>query len=641
MIMHGNPAFLEAFGAHAIGQPAREALIGLPPKAFELMDLVFATGKPGACQVTTAAGPRRLVVVPRRDPETGETYGVTTHLRAHDRLTRPREEPRAMAVEVTTDYPMFIDGVPTPSLGGRWIEVRSPATRELVGRVPDGTEADVDRAVAAARRAFRDGRWARKPLAERVTVMNRLGDLLDRDADELARLETLQTGTTYKLRRDSDFAFASDNLRFFATQIRNLEGKAAYEYTGTHTSFVRREPIGVVGQVSPWNYPLWMAIWKIGPALAAGNSIVLKPASATPLTTVRLAELALEAGVPAGVFNVVTGRGDVVGAALAAHMDVDMISLTGDTETGKRIQALAAGNLKRVHLELGGKAPFIVCADADLEAAARGATAGALINGGQDCTAATRAYVHRSLYDAFLTRTADLFDGVRVGDPFDPTTDMGTLISEAQVERADGFVKRAVSAGARVVTGGIRPKVPGLPNGAFYRPDAHRRLHAGQRDRPGRGLWAGARGVAIRHRRGSDRDGERHSLRARGVDLDARRVRRDGGGACPELRPCPGQRPPDGDLGDAARRVQAVGQRQGHVDLFVRGIHPGQARHARAHGRARETVALHDLRGKARRLASSQRQAQRGRTNPGPSLTHRRAARLGRWGLRSRTVPRR
>ncbi|MEA2631768.1 MAG: betaine-aldehyde dehydrogenase, partial [Chloroflexota bacterium] len=261
-----------------------------------------------------------------------------------------------------------------------------------------------------------------------------------------------------------------DHMRFFAGAARVLEGKSAGEYMRGYTSMIRREPLGVVGQVSPWNYPLWMAIWKIGPALAAGNSIVLKPASATPLTTVRLAELGLEAGVPAGVFNVVTGRGDVVGAALAAHMDVDLISLTGDTETGKRIQALASSNLKRVHLELGGKAPFIVCADADLEAAARGATAGALINGGQDCTAATRAYVHRSIYDAFLARTAELFDAVRVGDPFDPTTDMGALISETQVARVDRFVQRATAAGARIVAGGYRPDVPGLPDGAFYRP---------------------------------------------------------------------------------------------------------------------------------------------------------------------------
>jgi betaine-aldehyde dehydrogenase len=324
--------------------------------------------------------------------------------------------------------------------------------------------------VIAARASFHDGRWSRMALAERVTAMNRLADLCDANADELATLETLQTGSAYKLRRESDFAFASDNLRFFAGQIRHLEGKAAYEYSGSHTSFVRREPVGVVGQVAPWNYPFWMAIWKVGPALAAGNSVILKPASATPITTVRLAELAAKAGIPAGVLNVVTGRGDVVGAALAAHGDVDLISLTGDSETGKRIQALAAGNVKRVHLELGGKAPFIVHEDADLEAAARGATAGALINGGQDCTAATRAYVHGSIYDAFLARTAALFDAVRVGDPFDPSTDLGTLISQAQVERVDGFVRRAEKDGAVVAAGGYRPEVPDLPNGAFYRP---------------------------------------------------------------------------------------------------------------------------------------------------------------------------
>jgi len=375
-----------------------------------------------------------------------------------------------MAIEVATDYLMIIDGRSVPSTSGQWLEVRSPATRELVGRVPAGSEADVDLAVAAARAAFVDGRWHRKLMPERVAILERLAALIDENADDLARLETLQTGTAYKLRRESDFAFASDNLRFFATAIRHLEGKAAAEYTGSHTSMVRREPIGVVGQVAPWNYPLWMAIWKIGPALAAGNSVVLKPASATPLTTVRLGEIALEAGIPAGVLNIVTGRGDVVGAALAAHDDVDLISLTGDSETGRRIQALAAGNVKRVHLELGGKAPFIVLEDADVEAAARGATAGALINGGQDCTAATRAYVARPVYDAFVARTKELFESVRVGDPFDASTDLGTLISQAQVERVDGFVQRARADGATVVTGGVRPEVPGLPDGAFYAP---------------------------------------------------------------------------------------------------------------------------------------------------------------------------
>jgi betaine-aldehyde dehydrogenase len=375
-----------------------------------------------------------------------------------------------MVTQAARDYPMFIDGASVEAAGGAWLEVRSPATGALVGRVPAGTGSDVDRAVAAARAAFRDGRWSRRYLPERAAILARLADLIEAHADELALLETLQTGSAYKLRRDSDLPFTVDNLRFFAGAVRHLEGKAAYEYSGSHTSFVRREPLGVVGQVSPWNYPLWMAIWKIGPALAAGNCVVLKPASSTPLTTIRLAELAADAGLPAGVLNVITGRGDVVGSALAAHPDVDLISLTGDSETGRRIQALASGNLKRTHLELGGKAPVIVHADADLEAAARGATAGALINGGQDCTAATRVYVDRRVLEPFTARLVELFASVRVGDPLDPATDLGTLISPAHVERVDGFVQRAVAAGARVLVGGTRAAVASLPDGAFYLP---------------------------------------------------------------------------------------------------------------------------------------------------------------------------
>jgi betaine-aldehyde dehydrogenase len=375
-----------------------------------------------------------------------------------------------MVAEVVNDVPMFIDGVAEAGESGQWIEVRSPATRELVGRVPAGGDGDVDRAVTAARRSFTSGIWSRALLGDRCAVLMRFADLIEANADDLARLETLQTGTAYKLRRDSDLPFTVDNLRYFATAVRHLEGKAAAEYSGSHTSMVRREPIGVVGQVAPWNYPIWMAAWKIGPALAAGNSVVLKPATATPLTAVRLAELATEAGLPQGVFNVVTGRGDVVGQAIAAHPDIDLVSLTGDTETGKRIQMAAAGSLKRVHLELGGKAPFLVYADADLEAAARGATAGALINGGQDCTAATRVYVERAVYEPFVRRLRELFEGVRVGDPFAPDTDLGSLISDAQVLRVEGFVERARAEGGVVETGGERAEVPGFPDGAFYRP---------------------------------------------------------------------------------------------------------------------------------------------------------------------------
>jgi betaine-aldehyde dehydrogenase len=374
-----------------------------------------------------------------------------------------------MSSNDSLDFPMLIDGGPVVSPRG-WLEVRSPVTRALVGRVPAATDADVGRAVAVARAAFEDGRWSRRPPAERAAVLNAFADLVEENADGLAALETAQTGSAFKLRRHSDLPIAVDNLRFFAGAGRTLEGKAAGEYTGSHTSFIRREPLGVVGQISPWNYPLWMAVWKIGPALAAGNAVVLKPATATPLTTIRLAELALRAGIPAGVFNVITGRGAVVGAALAAHADVDLVSLTGDSETGRSIAALSTGNLKRIHLELGGKAPFIVHADADLEAAARGATAGALINAGQDCTAATRVYVHRSIAEEFTRRLVELFAAVRVGDPMAGDTDMGSLISQAQVERVEGFVTRAVEAGARVLVGGDRPRVPGFPEGAFYSP---------------------------------------------------------------------------------------------------------------------------------------------------------------------------
>ena len=374
-----------------------------------------------------------------------------------------------MAIATDTDRRMFIDGAWVESSGGNWIEVHSPATGELAGRVPSGTPDDVDRAVSAARAAFRDGRWRSMYGPQRASILHRLADLIDQHAHELAEVETAQTGTAIKLRRDSDIPFAADNLRYFAGAIRHLEGKAAAEYSGSHTSLIRREPIGVVGQVAPWNYPLMMAVWKIGPALAAGNSVVLKPASATPLTTLMLARLAQEAGLPDGVLNVVTGRGDLVGHAIAAHPDVDMVSLTGDTETGKKIQAAASGTLKRLHLELGGKAPFIVFDDADLEAAARGAVVGGLVNAGQDCTAATRFYVQRAVYDRFLERLLDHLHTVRVGDPRDEHTDMGSLISEQQLQRVQGFVERAAAAGARVLAGGARAVVPGL-SGAFFQP---------------------------------------------------------------------------------------------------------------------------------------------------------------------------
>jgi len=375
-----------------------------------------------------------------------------------------------MSIAAPTELRMLIGGEWVESSSGQWTDVRSPATGQVVGRVPRGTAADVDRAVAAAREAFDDQRWRGQWLPMRCAVLERLASLIERDLDEIVALEVAQTGTAIKFRSANDIPFVPDNLRQMAASARHLDGKAAAEYSTDHTSMIRREPIGVAGQVAPWNYPFMMAVWKIGPALAAGNSVVLKPASTTPLTTLKLGALAVEAGLPPGVLNIVTGTGDEVGAAIAGHMDIDIVSLTGDSATGVKIQQLAANNLKRVHLELGGKAPFVVFADADLEAAARGAVAGGFINAGQDCTAATRIYVQRPAYETFLGLLKGFTEEIRIGDPADPSTDLGTLISGTQVARVQGFVERAVAAGARLVTGGARAQVPGLPDGAFFQP---------------------------------------------------------------------------------------------------------------------------------------------------------------------------
>jgi betaine-aldehyde dehydrogenase len=346
-------------------------------------------------------------------------------------------------------------------------DVVDPATGETVEATRLAGPADVDAAVAAARHAFPD--WSAAPPVFRSSVLTRLAALLEERADDLARLESRQTGKPIRLSSGFDVPGTIDNVAFFAGAARNLDGKAAGEYSGDHTSMVRREAIGVVGSVAPWNYPLQMAAWKVLPAIAAGNTIVLKPAEMTPLTALAFAEAATDAGLPDGVLNVVTGAGVVAGEALISHPEVDMVSFTGSSGVGRRVMALAAAGPKRVHLELGGKAPFLVFDDADLDAAVHGAVAGSLINTGQDCTAATRAHVQRPLYDAFVAGVADLMGTVRLGDPFDPETDQGPLISRGQQERVAGFVERARAAGAKIVCGGA---VPGgaLARGAYYEP---------------------------------------------------------------------------------------------------------------------------------------------------------------------------
>jgi betaine-aldehyde dehydrogenase len=359
----------------------------------------------------------------------------------------------------------FIDGsVQRASLDE--VPLLDPSNGEQVAMVDLAGAEEVDRAVAAARRAF--GEWSRTTPGERSSLMHRWATLLEQQADELALTETRQAGKPIRLSTEFDVPGTVDNTAFFAGAARNLEGKAAGEYSDGHTSLIRREPVGVVGSISPWNYPLQMAAWKILPAVAAGNTIVLKPAEITPLTSVMFAQAATQAGIPAGVVNVVTGRGAVAGEALVSHSDVDMVSFTGSTPVGTRVAALAAGRAARVHLELGGKAPFVVLDDADLEAAVQGAVAGSLINSGQDCTAATRAYVHASLIDDFVAGVADVMAGVRLGPTQDPSTDQGPLVSQSHRDRVAAFVERSRSY-AKVVRGGQAPG-GALARGWYYEP---------------------------------------------------------------------------------------------------------------------------------------------------------------------------
>ncbi|MFD1658415.1 gamma-aminobutyraldehyde dehydrogenase [Streptomyces caeni] len=375
---------------------------------------------------------------------------------------RTQEELR----ERFADGAQYIAGSPVRGTSGRTHAVVDPSTGAEVFTYDLAGAEDVDRAVAAARAAFPD--WSAATPGERSDALHRFAAVLAGHAEDLARLESLQCGKPLKLTREFDVPGTIDNTAFFAGAARHLQGQAAGEYSGDHTSYVRREPIGVVGSVAPWNYPLQMAAWKILPAIAAGNTIVLKPAELTPLTSLLFARAATEAGIPDGVINVVTGAGKEAGERLVGHPDVAMTSFTGSTAVGKRVAEIATATVKRLHLELGGKAPFVVFDDADLDAAVNGAVAGALINTGQDCTAATRAYVQRPLYEEFVARTAALMETVRLGDPFAAGTDLGPLISHVQRDRVAGFVDRA-RAYARVVTGGEAPGGD-LKDGAYYRP---------------------------------------------------------------------------------------------------------------------------------------------------------------------------
>jgi betaine-aldehyde dehydrogenase len=351
----------------------------------------------------------------------------------------------------------FVDGEFADPADGRTEPVVNPANGQTIAQAPLSNAEDVDRAVGAARAAF-DG-WAGTTPMERSNALLKLADALEERADELGKLEATNAGKPLQAFMDDEVPALVDNLRYFAGAARNMEGKAAGEYLEGYTSMIRREPVGVVGQIAPWNYPLMMAVWKIGPALAAGCTVVLKPAPSTPVTTLKLAELAAE-HLPKGVLNVLAG-GTEPGQAIVTHPEVDMVSLTGSVETGKWIARAAADSLKRVHLELGGKAPVVVFDDADMETAMETIAGTGYYNAGQDCTAATRVLAGSKIYDSVLSGLSEQAQSYKLGDTLDPETTLGPLNSARQRERVEGFLERRPGH-ADVITGGNEPDLPGF-----------------------------------------------------------------------------------------------------------------------------------------------------------------------------------
>ena len=361
-------------------------------------------------------------------------------------------------LERVKTYQQLIGGAFVDAASGETAEVINPANDQVIASVPKSASEDVDRAVDAAETAF--ATWKKTTPQDRSLLLLKLADAIEEHADEISDLEAANAGKPRGAFMEDEVPFMVDNLRYFAGAARNLEGKAAGEYTEGYTSFIRREALGVVGQITPWNYPLMMAIWKIGPALAAGNTIVLKPAETTPVSTVRLAELAGEI-LPKGVLNVITGNGQPAGSSLVTHPEVDMVSLTGSPETGKWIARAAADTLKRVHLELGGKAPVVVFDDVEMETAMETIAGTGYYNAGQDCTAATRVLASKGVYDDVVNGLVGQAQGLKLGDTLAADTTLGPLNSQRQRERVEGFLERR-SDRVEVVTGGKEPDLPGF-----------------------------------------------------------------------------------------------------------------------------------------------------------------------------------
>src|ERR1700689_4798948 len=359
---------------------------------------------------------------------------------------------------VTKTRKMLINGKWVDSASGKTFESFNPATGEVLSNVAEGDKEDIDRAVKAARAAFETGPWSKISPSERGQMIWRLGDLLQKHLEEFAQLESLDNGKPLKIARVADLPLAIDHFRYYAGWATKIEGNTVPMSgwkQGMFHAYTMREPVGVVGQIIPWNFPLLMAAWKLGPALACGCTVVLKPAEQTPLSALRLGELLQEAGLPDGVVNIVTGFGDA-GAAIAEHDDVDKVAFTGSTEVGRLIVKAAAGNLKKVSLERGGKAPNVVFADADMEGAIAGAANAIFFNHGQCCNAGSRLYVQKGAFDDVVAGVAEAAKKIKVAPGTDPEAEMGPLISDEQFEKVLGYLDSGKSAGAEAVVGGGR-----------------------------------------------------------------------------------------------------------------------------------------------------------------------------------------
>jgi len=369
----------------------------------------------------------------------------------------------ATAAAIRNDLPptarkigkLLIDNRFVDAESGKTFETIDPSTEEVLTSVAEGDKADVDKAVAAARRAFESGPWPKMSARERGRLLLRVADLIMKNKDELARLETLDNGKPIGETSAVDIPQAAEVFAYYGGWADKVYGQTI-PVSDSFFTYTLREPHGVCGQIIPWNFPLLMASWKLAPALACGNTSVLKPAEQTPLSALRLAELMLEADLPPGVVNVITGFGPTAGAAIAEHRDVDKVAFTGSTEVGRIIQRAAAGNLKSVSLELGGKSPNIVFADADLGEAVKGAMTGIFFNQGEVCCAGSRLFVEESVHDEFVSRLAEHARSIKVGDPLDPTTQMGAQVSEEQFTKILGYIEAGKSGGATLVTGGKR-----------------------------------------------------------------------------------------------------------------------------------------------------------------------------------------